>query len=465
MFVRRLVRLRPNSQRPVSVVLQRCALSSREPPAEQRPGQHKTPIVDHLWAVREQVLQRAQERLRAAQAQPASGASPPSGDDPVVAQAPSKLKVAYPFSSDASLREVYLSPFGDKIRVAKVLEDLDALAGNIAFEHCSRTHGDFESILLVTASIDRVVLNHRANLVDDIELSGSVTWVGSSSMEIGMSAVSSWSQTPWLTALFTFVARDKATGRAARVNPLQPSTPEELAAFEAGKARAELRKRLRGDDSEHCLFSEHVEEVMRGAAATHEAATVTIEQAAQVLFAESKPRLLMPAIALRDAVRCSDTELSNTFVMQPQQRNTAGRIFGGFLVRRAQELAFSTAFLFAGVAPRFRECDQVLFRKPVNIGDLVHFKSCVLFTSNSLHHAPSIHIEVLAFVLNPANPSDTNVSNSFNFTFEVPEDTALVRVLPETRDEARRIVKRYFADVAQKFESDAESDAAPVASP
>jgi acyl-CoA hydrolase len=39
-----------------------------------------------------------------------------------------------------------------------------------------------------------------------------------------------------------------------------------------------------------------------------------------------------------------ETTQRNTFVCQPQQRNTAGRVFGGFLMRRAYELAFATAY-------------------------------------------------------------------------------------------------------------------------
>lgn len=43
--------------------------------------------------------------------------------------------------------------------------------------------------------------------------------------------------------------------------------------------------------------------------------------------------------------------LENTFTCQPEQRNLHGRIFGGFLMSRAFELAHSTAYLFAGRRP------------------------------------------------------------------------------------------------------------------
>jgi acyl-coenzyme A thioesterase 9 len=60
-----------------------------------------------------------------------------------------------------------------------------------------------------------------------------------------------------------------------------------------------------------------------------------------------------------DAVLMDATRLSNTFTSQPQNRNMHGRIFGGFLMRRAYELAFSTAHLFCGSRPRFVQVDRV----------------------------------------------------------------------------------------------------------
>lgn len=36
----------------------------------------------------------------------------------------------------------------------------------------------------------------------------------------------------------------------------------------------------------------------------------------------------------------------------------SGRVFGGFLMRRAFELAFATAYTFAGWRPRFVRCEE-----------------------------------------------------------------------------------------------------------
>jgi acyl-coenzyme A thioesterase 9 len=46
----------------------------------------------------------------------------------------------------------------------------------------------------------------------------------------------------------------------------------------------------------------------------------------------------LPSLLGREALSVEKTQLSNTFICQPQDRNTAGRVFGGFLMRRAFEL-------------------------------------------------------------------------------------------------------------------------------
>jgi acyl-coenzyme A thioesterase 9 len=129
-----------------------------------RPGQHKTPVTDHLWRLRQSVAAEIKEkklRLAAATMQPLPELFP---------QPPHESAVTYAFSKDASLRETYVNPWGT-IRVGRVLEDLDALAGNVAFRHCAAGN-DPDAIMLVTASIDRIVLEHRPNLKDDVTLRG-----------------------------------------------------------------------------------------------------------------------------------------------------------------------------------------------------------------------------------------------------------------------------------------------------
>ena len=44
-------------------------------------------------------------------------------------------------------------------------------------------------------------------------------------------------------------------------------------------------------------------------------------------------------------------------------------------MHRAYDLALATGYIFAGAYPHFLEVDQIDFKKPVDIGDLVRLKS------------------------------------------------------------------------------------------
>ena len=85
----------------------------------------KSPIVKSLW----------QDRLEMENAQARSDESSSSGQLVDKACSDSRVTIQYNFLSDAQLRESYQDAHGC-VLVGRLLEDLDALAGNIAFLHC-----------------------------------------------------------------------------------------------------------------------------------------------------------------------------------------------------------------------------------------------------------------------------------------------------------------------------------------
>ena len=58
--------------------------------------------------------------------------------------------------------------------------------------------------------------------------------------------------------------------------------------------------------------------------------------------------------------------------------------------RRAFELAFSTTYMFAGTRPEFLLVNEVTFQHPVDIGDLLRFRSSVVHTAQPV--APSTKV-------------------------------------------------------------------------
>lgn len=159
------------------------------------------------------------------------------------------------------------------------------------------------------------------------------------------------SDTLALVANFTFVARDSKTGKSALVNQISPETEKEKLLWKEADERNKKRKKKKEQNRD---------------AEDHDADRL------DALLAEGRIFCDMPALADRDSILIRDTYLENSFVCQPQQRNIHGRIFGGFLMRRAFELAFSTTYSFAGVAPHFLEVDHVDFFKPVSNHTIVY---------------------------------------------------------------------------------------------
>eukprot|EP01023_Acetabularia_acetabulum_P010545 TRINITY_DN14797_c0_g1_i2.p1 TRINITY_DN14797_c0_g1~~TRINITY_DN14797_c0_g1_i2.p1 ORF type:complete len:176 (-),score=20.70 TRINITY_DN14797_c0_g1_i2:355-882(-) len=156
----------------------------------------------------------------------------------------------------------------------------------------------------------------------------------------------------------------------------------------------------------------------------------------------------LPALARGDCILMKNTRLSNTFICQRQQRNMHGRIFGGFLMRRAYELAFATAYKFGGSRPQFAQVDKVQFECPVDVGKMLGLDSMVINTENATDFA-LMTIEVVANVIEPETVSSL-VTNTFVFTFrvsydEMPEQLrasgGLKQVLPSNEDEVLKLWK------------------------
>ena len=186
--------------------------------------------------------------------------------------------------------------------------------------------------------------------------------------------------------------------------------------------------------------------------------SLKIDLRAAQLLDEAGTLLRMPSLADPNTILMNQTEQSNAMVAQPQARNLHDRIFGGFLMRRAFELAFATAYMFGGDKPRFLEVDDISFDKPVDVGDLLVFKSRVLYTLpeggnlgtyvDQHDGLPLVNVEVGCWVTCPETRK-AEVSNHFYFTFALPNKTSCRRVLPANIDQARRQALRMSVDETQ----------------
>ncbi|CAN1236022.1 Acyl-coenzyme A thioesterase 2, chloroplastic [Linum grandiflorum] len=280
--------------------------SSARKPIALWPGMYHSPVTNALWEARSKIFDTMLDPPKDA---------PPQTQLLTKSPDQSRTSIHYNFSSDYILREQYRDPWNE-VRIGKLLEDLDALAGTISVKHCADEDCTTRPLLLVTASVDRIVLKKPISVDVDLKIVGSAIWVGRSSIEIQLEVI-------------------------------QPAS---------------------------------------------------------------------------------------------------------FLMHRAFELAFSTSYAFAGSVPYFLEVDHVDFLRPVDVGDFLRLKSCVLYTELENPDEPLINVEVVAHVTKPELRS-SEVTNTFYFTFTVrPEAKAskngstLRNVVPTTEEEARLILERKDAE-------------------
>jgi acyl-coenzyme A thioesterase 9 len=115
-----------------------------------------------------------------------------------------------------------------------------------------------------------------------------------------------------LSSFFTYVARNRDTDKAAVVNPLLVTGPQEEHLQSTRNSLALQRKAQRTSSANAGHSAEH-------------------EMSLQRLIEAGSAMEDMPALAHPNAVLMKLTGLENSVVCQPQNVNTAGRVFGGFI--------------------------------------------------------------------------------------------------------------------------------------
>jgi len=328
----------------------------------------------------------------------------------------SSLEKILPFNTDLELRESYINFFGG-LRLGKLLEDLDFIAGQVAYEH---TEGWERGLTIVTAACDRIDLLGELRCDKDLQLLASVNWVGCSSIEVGVK-VSSKDLKNWrrvVRAYFIMVARRE--GKAEPVNYIKLSNKNELRRFNEGEHRQQERRKI--------------------AQTSYLIDTPTAKESRLIhdLFLRIKNREI-EGVAMEDSIRKS------TLIMQPQFRNVHNKIFGGYLMREAFELAWNITYIFCRKMPKFISVDHMYFLKPVEIGSILSFKGTVIYSIEK-----TLMVEVVTEVIIPKS-GETMTTNVCYFTFTIYQNSKDPKklvpiILPHTYEEGLK-----YLDGAKRF--------------
>src|ERR1700754_4544804 len=85
--------------------------------------------------------------------------------------------------------------------------------------------------------------------------------------------------------------------------------------------------------------------------------------------------------------------LSMTVLMTPDMANFSGNVHGGTILKLLDQAAYACASRYAGRYVVTLSVDQVMFRQPIHVGELVTFLASVNYTGTT---SMEVGIKVLA---------------------------------------------------------------------
>ncbi|TID28210.1 hypothetical protein CANINC_002643 [Pichia inconspicua] len=336
-----------------------------------------------------------------------------------------------PFKNDLSLRDFYINAPG-RLRFGHLFQDLDALAGRVASKHCKPAEP-----MNVTASIDRIYVTKK---IDELHkynflIVGYVAYTGNSSMEISIKGFAYEGDLPktenitpeivntdanhcFLSANFTFVARNPATHKAHKINKLLPTSESEWVEYK----RAE---------------SHNIAKKLRAKTSSLDKVPPTADESKMIhsLYNSTKLITNIPVEQRPKNVNfMKDTRISASQIQQPQYRNRHGLIFGGYLLKQTFELAYCTAGAFSRSYPRFISLDNTTFKAPVPVGCVLNMDAEVCYTEH-IHelNETAESAKVLSTLLQDYDTSANKLSSDKREYFSVPGTLVQVKVDTKVR--------------------------------
>ncbi|RZC37772.1 hypothetical protein BDFB_000389 [Asbolus verrucosus] len=340
------------------------------------------------------------------------------------------LVALIPLSTDAHLQDKYTTFLGH-VRVGRLLEDMDIFAVMVAQKHILNPklpEGIPPPQTLVTALVDRIDFSDFGpKPQEDIKISGHVSWVGKSSMEVVVwleqNKYGKWHRIT--RALFLIAARDPANTKAAIVNPIVPADDREKEILSGGEMRKKNRMALQKLHVTKVIPDDEEQRIIHD------------------LYMRTKLNdvSLMKVVLPSGGVWMEECTLSNTIFSQPENRNLHNTVFGGFIMRQAAELSWVLGYKFSKYRPKVKSISDINFNKPIAVNSLIHMHAFVVFTQMQY-----IQITVYVETFDPyTGKSDT--TNTVHFTYEVPE--IVKQVYPRTYQEAMMYVdgRRHFIEI------------------
>jgi acyl-CoA hydrolase len=270
------------------------------------------------------------------------------------------------------------------VRFGLLLEILDKVAEETALRYVNQFYPEAR---VVTAAIDSVVIHHAVEVTADLIFEARINHVGRSSLDIGIRVSQPGDTSNHVASCyFTMVARSGVGEGAVSLElpPMNYLDDTEKRRAEKAVARREDYKRQKA-----ALLEPPTREEYEMLTALHKAQD-------ERGFAG----LLVGRLATDSWER-----------MVPEFENVPQKIFGGYLIRRAYELAAICSELVAPERSIVAAVNRINFYEPVRMGDKLHYTAQVVYTHES-YISVEANIERIS-----ADRTSRALSNSCLFTF------------------------------------------------
>jgi acyl-CoA hydrolase len=131
-------------------------------------------------------------------------------------------------------------------------------------------------------------------------------------------------------------------------------------------------------------------------------------------------------------------QLTMTVLMTPDTANFSGNVHGGTILKLLDQVAYACASRYAGAYVVTLSVDQVMFRQPIHVGELVTFLASVNHTGFS-----SMEVGIKVISENIRTQHKRHVNSCF-FTMVAVNDErkpqSVSPLRPFTPDEKRRFI-------------------------
>ena len=129
-------------------------------------------------------------------------------------------------------------------------------------------------------------------------------------------------------------------------------------------------------------------------------------------------------------------QLTMTVLMTPDKTNFFGNVHGGDVLKLLDQVAYACASRYAGHHVVTLSVDQVTFKQPIHVGELLTFLASVNYTGTS-----SIEVGIKVISENILSKAVRHVNSCFLTMVAMDADrksTAVPKFNPVTPDEIRR---------------------------